>query len=117
VGEIEDEYDPTRDTPGRASGSAFDLDGSLSLRELADDYSLELPRGEGYETLAGFVLDRLGAVPRGNETFVFENRRYTVLAMEGRRVARVRIEKLPEPSQTLRAAAAATAVTSRSQPS
>jgi putative hemolysin len=117
VGEIEDEYDPTRDTPGRASGSVFDLDGSLSLRELADDYSLELPRGEGYETLAGFVLDRLGAVPRGNETFVFENRRYTVLAMEGRRVARVRIEKLPEPSQTLRAAAAATAVTSRSQPS
>jgi putative hemolysin len=107
VGEIDDEYDLVRDAPDPASDSVLELDGSLGLRELADDYHLELPRGEGYETLAGFVLDRLGTVPVGNETFVFENRRYTVLGMEGRRVARVRVEKIPEPSQTSRPVPAA----------
>ena len=116
VGEIEDEYDLVRDTPEPDSDAVLELDGSLSLRELPDDYGLELPRGEGYETLAGFVLDRLGAVPSGNETFVFENRRYTVLAMEGRRVARVRIERLPEPAQALGVTAPAT-VTSQSRTS
>jgi CBS domain containing-hemolysin-like protein len=70
------------------------VDGSLGLRELADDYDLALPRGAGYETLAGFVLAQLGVIPRGGETFVFEGRRYTVLEMDGRRVARVRVEKL-----------------------
>jgi len=117
VGEIEDEYDLVRDVAGQASASVLDLDGSLSLRQLAEDYDVELPRGAGYETLAGFVLDRLGAVPTGKETFVFENRRFTVLAMEGRRVARVRIEKLPEPPQVPRAAAAAPVVAGRSRSS
>jgi putative hemolysin len=70
----------------------------VGLRQLAEDYGIELQRGAGYETLAGFVLDQLGVVPRGGETFVFENRRFSVMAMEGRRIARVRLEKIPEPA-------------------
>src|SRR5438034_1933341 len=46
------------------------------------------------ETLAGFVLARLGSIPQGGETFVFEGHRYTVVEMDGRRVAKVRVEKL-----------------------
>jgi putative hemolysin len=114
VGDIEDEYDVERGAASPVSDSVLELDGSLSLRELADEYSLELPRGAGYETLAGFVTDRLGAIPAGNESFVFENRRYTVVAVEGRRVSRVRTEKLPEPSPGPRAAAPA-ATGARSQ--
>jgi CBS domain containing-hemolysin-like protein len=115
VGEIEDEYGREPSAAERVSDGVLELDGSLSLRQLADEYSLELPRGEGYETLAGFVLDRLGTIPAGNDTFVFENRRYTVVEMEGRRVARVRIEKLPEPSQAPRAAAGTSAAGVRSR--
>jgi magnesium and cobalt exporter, CNNM family len=51
--------------------------------------------GAGFETLAGFVLARLGIIPKGGENFVFEGRRYTVTEMEGRRVAKVKVEKLP----------------------
>jgi CBS domain containing-hemolysin-like protein len=40
------------------------------------------------------VLARLGIIPLGGETFVFEDRRYTVVEMEGRRVSRVKIEQL-----------------------
>jgi putative hemolysin len=115
VGEIKDEYDRERSVPGQVSGDVLELDGALSLRQLADDYKIPLPRGAGYETVAGFVLDRLGAIPHGNETFIFENRRYTVAEMEGRRVARVRIEKLAEQSQISRTAHAAPALPARSQ--
>ena len=104
VGEIEDEYDLEREVPRGLSEDTLVLDGSLSLRQLADDYGVQLPRGAGYETLAGFVLDRLGAIPQGNEFVVFEGRRYTVLEMEGRRVARVRVEKTPELAHGLRPA-------------
>ncbi|HEY6290926.1 MAG TPA: hemolysin family protein [Terriglobia bacterium] len=98
VGKIEDEYDRGESATERVSDNVIAVDGALSLRELADEHGIELPRGAGYETLAGFVLDRLGAVPRGGETVTFENRRYTVIEMEGRRVSRVRVEKLPEPA-------------------
>jgi CBS domain containing-hemolysin-like protein len=63
---------------------------------LAGERDIVLPRGEGYETLAGFVLARLGFIPQGGESFVFESRRYTVLEVEGRRVSRIRIEMLPQ---------------------
>jgi len=94
VGEIQDEYDREEKAIHRVAENVLVVDGSINLRELADDYDVVLPRGAGYETLAGFVLARLGEIPRGAESFVFEGRRYTVLEMEGRRVARVRVEKL-----------------------
>lgn len=117
VGEIEDEYE--REEPGirRVSDHVLWVDGSLGLRELADDYGIVLPRCLGYETLAGFILDRLGAIPRGGETFVFEGRRYTVMEMEGRRVARVGVEKLRQPAPVRSADQAAPETAARSAPS
>jgi CBS domain containing-hemolysin-like protein len=94
VGEIQDEYDLEEKVIQRVSDNVLLVDASLGLRELADDYGISLPRGAGYETLAGFVLVQLGHIPRGGENFVFNDRRYTVAEMERRRVARVRIEKL-----------------------
>jgi len=102
VGEIQDEYDWEEQGILRLGENVLLVDGSLGLRELNDEYGIELPRGAGYETLAGFVLFRLGRIPKGGETFVFDGRRYTVMQMEGRRVAKVRIERLrslpPQPS-------------------
>ncbi len=95
VGEIQDEYDREEKAIHRVGENVLVVDASLSLRELADDYEIVLPRDAGYETLAGFVLARLGIVPKGGEQFVFDDRRYTVLEMEGRRVSKVRVEKLP----------------------
>ena len=73
------------------------VDGALSLRALADEYGISLPRDSGFETLAGFALEQLGIIPRGGESFIFENRRYTVLELDGRRVARVRVERMAAP--------------------
>lgn len=97
VGEIQDEYDREEKAIQKVSDSVLLVDAALSLREMADDYGISLPRGPGYETLAGFVLAQLGAIPRGGESFTFEGRRYTVVEVDGRRVARVRVEKLPAP--------------------
>jgi len=98
VGEIQDEYDREEKAIHRVAENVLVVDSSLGLRELADDYDIVLPRGAGVETLAGFVLARLGIIPQGGESFVFDGRRYTVLEMDGRRVAKVQVEKLPGPA-------------------
>jgi CBS domain containing-hemolysin-like protein len=95
VGEFRDEYDREEKVIQKLGDNVLLVDASLSLREMANDYGIALPRGPGHETLAGFVLSRLGTIPQGGETFIFEGRRYTVAAMDGRRVARVRVERLP----------------------
>jgi putative hemolysin len=95
VGEIQDEYDQEEKAIRKIGEHVMVVDASIGVRELADDYDVVLPRGAGYETLAGFVLARLGLIPKGGETFVFGGLRYTVTEMDGRRVARVRIERPP----------------------
>jgi len=95
VGEIRDEYDQDEQAIHQVSGNVLVMDASINLRDLANDYEIVLPRGAGYETLAGFVLSFLGTVPKGGESIVYEDRRYTVTEMDGRRIAKVKIEKLP----------------------
>jgi CBS domain containing-hemolysin-like protein len=57
-----------------------------------------LPHDQGFETLAGFVLAQLGRIPRGGEAFEHDGRRYTVLQMDGHRIARIRIESTRQTS-------------------
>jgi CBS domain containing-hemolysin-like protein len=95
VGEIQDEYDREEAAIRKIGENVLVVDASMSLRDLASERDIVLPRGAGYETLAGFVLARLGFIPQGGESFVFEFRRYTVMEVEGRRISKIRIETLP----------------------
>jgi CBS domain containing-hemolysin-like protein len=96
VGDIQDEYDREEAAIRKVGENVLVVDASVSLRDLADERDIVLPRGAGYETLAGFVMAQLGIVPKGGERFIFESRRYTVVEVEGHRVSKVRIETLPE---------------------
>jgi CBS domain containing-hemolysin-like protein len=53
-----------------------------------------LPRDGGVETLAGFVLARLGHIPRPGESVEYEGRRLTVVEMDVRRIAKIRVETI-----------------------
>jgi CBS domain containing-hemolysin-like protein len=100
VGEIEDEFDITGESflPG---APWMILDGSVNIRELESQYHIVLPRDDGFETLAGFVLARLQRIPKPGDSFEYEGRRYTVGGMDGLRVESVKIETTqPAPPQT-----------------
>jgi CBS domain containing-hemolysin-like protein len=95
VGEIEDEFDiPSAQQSVLDEDTALTLDGSLNIRDLESQYQLILPRDAGFETLAGFVLNRLQKIPRVGDSFDYEGRRYTVEEMDAHRIARVKIENL-----------------------
>jgi CBS domain containing-hemolysin-like protein len=53
-----------------------------------------LPREAGVETLAGFMLSRLGHIPVAGEHVDFGTRQFTVVEMDGKRIARVRVDML-----------------------
>jgi len=98
VGELEDEFDVAQ-RPGTplTSGSVI-LDGSANIRDLEVQYEIELPRDQGFETLAGFVLAQLGRIPKGGESFEYQGRRYSVMQMEGHRIARIKIDSTVQPT-------------------
>jgi len=97
VGEMEDEFDVAEQPPLLLDTGALVLDGTENLRDLESQLHLRLPRDEGFETLAGFVLARLDRIPRRDDSFEFEGRRFTVLEMEERRVSKIKIEPIGGP--------------------
>ena len=99
VGEIHDEFDVVERPLTLPDGSMV-FDAALNVRDLAMQYNVSIPDDPSYETIGGFILNRLGFIPRGGESFEAEGYRFTVMEMDHRRVSRVKIKPLhiaPEP--------------------
>jgi putative hemolysin len=96
VGEIYDEYDAGADPEDRVrkSGGTVDIDGGLILQEFASLTGVPLPEGR-YETVAGFMIDRLGRMPRTGDRVEAEGRVFTVLSMDRLRIGRIRVSRPP----------------------
>lgn len=95
VGRIEDEHDEKTARPS-VEADDVELEGTTRIRDMESEYGIEIPSDAGFETLAGFLLFRLGEIPRVGESVEHKGRRYTVLEMERNRIAKVRVEKVLE---------------------
>ena len=93
VGEIRDEYDEGEVSIQRiGDANWFYAPGSARPDQLRSQAGIELPEGE-YETVGGFVMDRLGRIPRRGDRVEHEGWVIRVRRMEGRRVAEVEVLK------------------------
>jgi CBS domain containing-hemolysin-like protein len=103
VGEISDEYDldvaetGTEELTAPGGGKTFLVDGLLREDELHEQTGFQLPEGP-YETLAGFVLARLGHIPVVGESLDEEGWEFTVMQVDRHRVEQVRMVAPPEPA-------------------
>jgi putative hemolysin len=98
IGDIRDEYDELGGESRRLVGGAVEVDGKLNLDEIAEISGLELPEGP-YATVGGFLMARVGRLPRVGDHVQHGGFRLEVTEVEGRRAARVRVSPPPdEPS-------------------
>ncbi len=84
----------------RADGSWL-VDGSAAMEEVATHFGMDhLPDDEAgaYHTIGGFVMARLGRVPKTADTFEWSGMRFEVLDMDGRRIDKVLVNRVKEAS-------------------
>ena len=102
IGDITDEFDlDSESTPADRD----ELDGLTTLEEFAERYAAQLPEGP-YDTVAGWLMAELGRLPELNDTVMsalprvggeaadLESFTFTVTELDGRRAARLRLERL-----------------------
>jgi magnesium and cobalt transporter len=89
IGDINDEYDFATRYAVQSNG-VLELDGTLSLVDVRSDYGLNIPEGD-WNTLGGFVFGELGRVAKMGDRVRFPGGELEVVAMDGRRVAAVRV--------------------------
>ncbi|MBI2688303.1 MAG: HlyC/CorC family transporter [Acidobacteria bacterium] len=92
-GEIDDEHDVSRPKHDHQA-AALELEGTINIPDLAHQYGVELPADGGFQTLAGYLLSKLGDLPQPGAVYEDVGRRFTVLEMDRNRIARVRVERL-----------------------
>ena len=98
VGEIRDEYDDTELGIEKVGESRWVIPGSLHVDEARSRLELDLPEGE-YETVAGFLMDRLGRIPKNRDEVEHDSWKFRVMTMHRRRVVQVMLEKLLVPTE------------------
>ena len=96
MGNIQDEYDDEAEEIAKINDTTFTVEGNTDIDEVDELVGAELPQ-EDYATLAGFIISRLGYLPKDGDldTVEFENLKFTVLSVEDKRIAKVRIDITP----------------------
>jgi len=92
VGEIRDEYDEESEPVTDEGDGVFVFSGKVDIDELGDRLGVEIAR-EGFETVGGYLLARLGRVPAVGEQIDVDALAVEVLEAERRRVTKVRVHK------------------------
>jgi CBS domain containing-hemolysin-like protein len=95
VGEVADEHDRARQSGRELLDGSWTVPGLWRPDEVRDALEADIPDGSTFETMGGFVMARLGRVPVVGDVVRVPGWRIRVLAMEGRRVDRLRF--VPDP--------------------
>ena len=90
VGEIRDEYDVETEPIVEEPDGSYLFSGKVSFDEVRDRLGVEI-EPEGFETVGGYVLTRVGRVPAVGEAFDMDGLTVEVLEAERRRIHRVRM--------------------------
>lgn len=93
VGDVADEHDPRRAGVRRVGDGVFSVPGLLRPDELTEQTGLVVPEEGAYETLGGLVMAHLGRVPMAGDVVEVADVVLRVEAMDGRRVAWVRVSR------------------------
>ncbi|MCX8034353.1 MAG: hemolysin family protein [Thermodesulfovibrio sp.] len=92
VGEIRDEYDVEMPVVTISDGSMI-IDAGISIRDLKEDYGIEIEESEEYETLGGFILTSLQRIPVVGDTVVIDDKIFRVIEMVGHRILKIKYER------------------------
>lgn len=90
IGDIQDEYDVEQPEHEAATLGVMTVAGLMNVGDFADETGVTLPEGP-YETVAGFLISRLGRVPLLGDAVDDGGHRFEVVELDGRRAARVRV--------------------------
>jgi CBS domain containing-hemolysin-like protein len=91
-GDIQDEHDVTETTEKKISDTEYIFSGRLEIDLLHKKYVLDIPIGETYETLAGFIFYHHENIPKPNEVIVLPPFTFTIMYVKDNRIELVRMK-------------------------
>jgi putative hemolysin len=95
VGEIQDEFDQEEQPVQQVSDKEAIVDGRVSIDELNEMFDTDIEK-EDFDSVGGFIVNELGRMPSVGDTVQFDGVNLKVLSVAGRRIKKVRVNKVTE---------------------
>ena len=101
VGDLPSPTDEAEQEIVRRPDGSWLMDGSVAVGDVEAELDLELRDDDrdDFQTLAGFVLARLGRLPRASEFVLWRGYRFEVVDLDGRRIDKVLVSPMEEPGE------------------
>lgn len=93
VGQMGEEGSAPEEAVTALGHDAFLMDAALAISDINEELDLGIPEGD-YQTLAGFILDRLGRIPQVGDVMEYDDLRFTIKVMERVRIEEVELRRL-----------------------
>ena len=90
-GEIEDEHDHSRLIAQEVEEGIYEFSGRIEIEEINERFPLEIEENDEYQTLAGYILYNLEAIPQVGETFMINDYTFSVIKLDGARIDLIRL--------------------------
>lgn len=91
-GDIQDEHDKTRFTATEIEPGVFEFSGRIEVRTLRDEFRLDIPEDDEYQTLAGYIIHETGSLPAQDEKIEIDGIIFTIKARSATRLDLIRVE-------------------------
>lgn len=95
-GDIRDEHDRDAPIARHLPDGSFEFSGRLEIEQINDQFGLDIPEDDDYQTLAGFILNHLGYIPRQGDTFVIDSFRFTIVKGTATRLELITMMPVPD---------------------
>lgn len=90
-GDIQDEHDNRRLTAREIEPGVYEFSGRYEISDLRDNFNLDIPENDDYQTLAGYILNRTGELPSQGSTMELDNFTFTILKRSATRLELIRV--------------------------
>lgn len=93
LGEIKDEYDIDENICRKIGENVYLISGRVEVDAILDQIGIQIPEGK-YETIGGYIINRLGRIPQEGEEFILDNFKITVIKATPNKIELVKLIEL-----------------------
>ena len=90
-GDIQDEHDNKHLHAKTIAPGVYEFSGRMEVADLNENYHLDIPESDEYQTLSGYIFTCTGEIPDANEEFELQNLKFEVLKKTATRLEIVRV--------------------------
>lgn len=95
-GDIQDEHDNRRLVARQIAPGEYEFSGRCEIGDLRDNFNIDIPESEDYQTLAGYILTEMGEIPSQGATVELEGMTFTIMKKSATRLELIKVTKAAE---------------------